>query len=309
MNALLYGLGRALLAVIQALPLTLVARLGRLGGAVAYLVDARHRRVALENLRRVFGDTLDPAARRRLARENFRRIGENFACGVKTAFLSDDALSACLEVGGQEHLGPASPGSAGPGCVVAIGHFGNFELYARCGRYWPGYRYATTYRALRQPALNRLFQTLRARSGCLFFERRSEAGALRAALSQSRLMLGLLVDQHAGDHGLRVPFFGADCSTSTAPALLALRYQCALHVGICYRTRLAHWRIELGPAIPTRQNGHARPLADIAGDINRAFEAAIRRDPANWFWVHRRWKPAPRAKPAAPIAAAPPPAA
>jgi KDO2-lipid IV(A) lauroyltransferase len=26
-------------------------------------------------------------------------------------------------------------------------------------------------------------------------------------------------------------------------------------------------------------------------DVNRAFEAAIRRDPANWFWVHRRWKP------------------
>jgi KDO2-lipid IV(A) lauroyltransferase len=25
-------------------------------------------------------------------------------------------------------------------------------------------------------------------------------------------------------------------------------------------------------------------------DVNRAFEAAVRRDPANWFWVHDRWK-------------------
>jgi lauroyl/myristoyl acyltransferase len=25
-------------------------------------------------------------------------------------------------------------------------------------------------------------------------------------------------------------------------------------------------------------------------DINRAFELAVRRDPANWFWVHNRWK-------------------
>jgi len=25
-------------------------------------------------------------------------------------------------------------------------------------------------------------------------------------------------------------------------------------------------------------------------DVNRALEAAVRRDPANWFWVHRRWK-------------------
>jgi hypothetical protein len=26
-------------------------------------------------------------------------------------------------------------------------------------------------------------------------------------------------------------------------------------------------------------------------EINRAFEVAIRHDPANWFWVHKRWKP------------------
>ena len=25
-------------------------------------------------------------------------------------------------------------------------------------------------------------------------------------------------------------------------------------------------------------------------DVNRVFEAAVRRDPANWFWVHNRWK-------------------
>jgi lauroyl/myristoyl acyltransferase len=25
-------------------------------------------------------------------------------------------------------------------------------------------------------------------------------------------------------------------------------------------------------------------------DVLRAHEAAVRRDPANWFWVHRRWK-------------------
>jgi KDO2-lipid IV(A) lauroyltransferase len=25
-------------------------------------------------------------------------------------------------------------------------------------------------------------------------------------------------------------------------------------------------------------------------DVNLAFEAAVRRDPANWFWVHNRWK-------------------
>jgi KDO2-lipid IV(A) lauroyltransferase len=53
---------------------------------------------------------------------------------------------------------------------------------------------------------------------------------------------------------------------------------------------LAKWEIEVGDEIPTRENGAPRSTADIMRDMNRAFEIAVRRDPANWFWVHRRWK-------------------
>ena len=91
---------------------------------------------------------------------------------------------------------------------------------------------------------------------------------------------------------MRVPFLGHDCSTTAAPAIFALRYHCALITGICYRVGLARWRIEAGAEIPTRENGQPRSTAAIMRDVNRAFEAAVRRDPANWFWVHNRWKPA-----------------
>jgi KDO2-lipid IV(A) lauroyltransferase len=103
-------------------------------------------------------------------------------------------------------------------------------------------------------------------------------------------MLGLLADQSAGTHGLRLPFFGHDCSTSAAPAVFALRYNCALCVGVCYRVGLARWRIEASEEIPTHLDGHARPTEAIMRDVNKVFEAAVRRDPANWFWVHNRWK-------------------
>jgi len=174
---------------------------------------------------------------------------------------------------------------------MAIGHFGNFELYARGSRWAPGRQFATTYRALRQPSLNRLLQGLRERSGCLYFERRSEMSALRDALRGQKMILGFLADQHAGDRGLPVPFFGELCSTTAAPAVFALRYGCPLFMAICYRTGLARWRIEVGPEIPTHENGTARSVEDITLDMNHAFEEAVRRDPANWFWVHERWKP------------------
>ena len=188
-------------------------------------------------------------------------------------------------------LRASEPGAPLKTHVVAIGHFGNFELYARFGQFVPSFKTATTYRGLRQPSLNRLMQGLRERSGCLFFERRTDASALKAAMAEQGLILGLLADQHAGSNGLRIPFFGHECSTSAAPAIFALRYRAPLLTGICYRIGLARWRVEAGEEIPTHENGEARSVEAIMTDVNRAFEKAVRRDPANWFWVHNRWKP------------------
>jgi lauroyl/myristoyl acyltransferase len=288
---LLYPIALGLVKLLQALPLTWVARIGRTGGALAYWLDARHRRVANRNLALSLGPDRPPAEIRALARENFRRLGENYACSVKTASMTLDELKPHLEVIGIKKMQIRDePGAAGS-LVMAIGHFGNFELFARAAQLASEYQPATTYRSLNSPRLDRLLLYLREKNGCLFFERRREGGALRAALGQKRLMLGLLADQHAGDHGVRLPFLGRECSTSKAPAVFALRYELPLHTAICFRTRLGYWRIEVGDAIPTSLDGQPRSIADIMLDVNRAFEEAVRRDPANWFWVHNRWKP------------------
>ena len=288
MDQLLYHLARWLIAIIQRLPLRCVARLGRAGGALAYYLDARHRRVARRNLTAAFGSEMSRHQIRALVKENFRRIGENFACAVKTAAMTFEEL--------KPHVEFVAPGLFVPppaqqwNMVIAIGHFGNFELYARFGQFAPSYQCATTYRGLRQPSLDRLLQSLREKSGCRFFERRFDGAALKAFMHQPGIMLGLLSDQNGGERGLNLPFLGRPCSTMPAPALFALRYSCALYTGICYRVGLAQWRIEAGAEIPTHERGVPRSTEAIMLDVNRAFEAAVRRDPANWFWVHNRWK-------------------
>ena len=290
MNTFIYWLGRAVIACIQALPLTWVARLGRAGGGLAYWLDGRHRRVALQNLQMCFGGEKPAAEIRAIAKENFRRIGENYAGAIKTAAMTPGQMLPHFVFTGAGKILPHEANAGPQSRIVAIGHFGNFELYARFGQFVPIFKCATTYRGLKQPALNRLLQSLRERSGCRFFERRSEGKALRACLSDTGLLLGLLADQSEGRGGLRLPFLGHECATTSAPAIFALRYHCPLHTAICYRIGLAHWEIEVGDEIPTRENGAPRSTEAIMRDVNRAFEIAVRRDPANWFWVHRRWK-------------------
>lgn len=311
MQALLYWTAAAALKVVEALPLGVLARLGRAVGALFYAVDARHRRVAQANLALCFGRERSPRELRTLVREHFRRLGENSLCALKTATMPWPRLKAYCEIIGAERLLPQGQATPPPSRVVALGHFGNFELFARLAAYLPAFRCATTYRGISPPALNRLLLERRRRSGCLFFERRGEGGALRALLHTPGVLLGLLADQAAGRRGLSLPFLGHLCEVSPAPAVLALRYRCPLHTAICYRVGLARWRLEIGEEIPTVEDGRRRPVEAIMRDVNAAFEAAIRRDPANWFWVHNRWKNRPpRRRPAVAAAAAhggPPP--
>lgn len=99
-----------------------------------------------------------------------------------------------------------------------------------------------------------------------------------------------MIDQNGGPGGLRLPFLGRECSTSPAAALLAQRYHCLLWTAVCLRVGLGRWRIEFGRNVPTHDQGRPRPLEAMMGEVNAWFEQAVRRDPANWFWVHNRWK-------------------
>jgi Kdo2-lipid IVA lauroyltransferase/acyltransferase len=291
MDTLLYLVARTLIFCIALLPLRLVVMLGRAAGSLAWRLDKRHRKVALENLEATFKNEKSPAEIRAIAKENFKRIGECYVGALKTSQMSDAAIRKILVLKGVENIDPEVLKNRG-NVAFASGHFGNFELQARSRAYLEGYRLLATYRGLRQASLTKIMVQLRAKSGALMFERRSESDELKAAVREGGKMLGLLADQHAGDRAPRLPFLGRDCSTSTAPAIFARRYGCALHMAICFRTGLGRWCIEIGPAIPLQIDGEERSVDDISLDVNKALEVAILRDPANWFWVHRKWKPA-----------------
>jgi len=256
MDLLLYGLARAVIASLQALPLRFVARVGRFGGALAYWLDARHRRVILDNLKLCFGAEKIAGKIRALARK-FSPTRRKLLLCCETAGMSNDEIKRVLEVSGAEKFyAPGRPTAAQPrDCHRPFRQLRT--LTRACAMFTPGCQFATTYRALQQPALNNLTQSLREKSGCLFFERRTDADALKSAMNRGGIVLGLLADQHAGDKGLRLPFFGHDCSTSAAPAVLALRYGCRLFTAICYRTDLGRWRVR-----SRQRNSNARKRPD-----------------------------------------------
>jgi lauroyl/myristoyl acyltransferase len=286
----LWIIARVAVALLCLMPIHCAALVGRAGGGLMYYFDARHRRVASRNLALTFGNTKTAEEISQIVHENFRRIGENFCCAIKTTSIDDARLRGILEISRSQTAATIQAFTC-RNVIFASGHFGSFELFSRIGPHFQPYRHAATYRGIRQRALEDLLCSLRGRFGLLQFERRRDAEVLKKELNAGGVMLMLFADQSDRMNGLELPFLGRLAFTNRAAAVMAARYDCSVFAPICYRVALGKYRIEVGEPISLRDSdGRRRSCEAITRDINAAHEKAILRDPANWFWVHNRWK-------------------
>jgi len=293
METVYYFIARCVIGIASCLSLKWVAWCGRHAGAIAWHLDKRHRDVALQNLHASFPEKNEGEIRK-IARENFRRLGETYSCVLKAGRMKENEISEILTIEGYEEFENILKENPEERIILAAGHFGNFELFSWLKLAAPSVRqWITTYRGLRQQKLTELLLDLRKASGVLYLERRAQGPQIRKAMEHPGVVLGLVADQHAGASGIRLPVFDRMASVNPAPAIMAKRYNCRLFPTACFRTSLGRWKIELGNEIPIRTNGKRRSTKDITLDIIAAHEEYIRRDPANWFWVHNLWKPNP----------------
>ena len=142
MDTLIYWFARGVVAVASGAAAGL-GRAPRPRAAARWRTGStrRHRRVALENLTMCFGSEKSPAEIRALAKENFRRIGENYC--QRRQDRRDDLVSRLrphFEFVGAGTSCRTRPTPRRQSRIVAIGHFGNFELYARFGQFVPVYQ-------------------------------------------------------------------------------------------------------------------------------------------------------------------------
>ncbi len=269
--------------------------LGAFLGRVAFALGIR-RRVALENLARAF-----PERNRRelsaLARRAYAQLGRSLVEVALAGSLSDAELDELVRFEGWERYQRAR--ARGKGVVVAVAHFGNWELLARaCAR--RGVLLTAITRKLRGRANERLLAARR--KGGL--RELPDKGSTRAALELLRRgeTLAIVVDQNMlPRRGIFVDFFGVPACTTPAAAVLSLRSQAPLIAAFPVRAADGTHRVlVVGPfEAPPGLHGHAAVHA-LTQAVTRAVEDAVRAHPEQWFWVHRRWKTRPQ--PSTPVA-------
>lgn len=286
-----YAAFRCIEGLLWLLPIQAVWYLGRALGTLGYYVSGKYRRLALNNLRIAFGREHDEAWRRRIARRHFASLFANLLCGFKLPMMSQAEVEKRVTVEGMEHTREAM--ARGQPILYLVCHLSCWEILTQVPSLFVfGRKPATVYQPLRNPYLNALVLRRRKKLGYILFDRQDGFAGPMKHMKEGGC-LGVLVDQHSGDHGVWCPFFDRLASTTPIAAMMAHRSRGVLMPMAIYDDGPGRWRMVCGAPVDTQE---AKQSVDgLTTWMNRYVESMIRRQPENWFWVHNRWKtPKPR---------------
>ena len=268
-------------------------------GLLIHRFDHRHRRIAVEHLRRSFPDWSE-AEIQRVAKESLKSLVYlglevllttrlitplTWHRYVRLANLSE-TLRILLE--------------RRTGVILVTGHYGNFELigYTMATLGFPSVSVA---RPLDNPYVNEFLQGVRERTGQSILHKKGAVASIEDVLA-ARGTLAFLADQDAGRKGLFVDFFGRRASTYKSIGLMAREFDAPIVVG--YGRRLGtDFRFEMGVQRvihPHEWKDKPDPLEWITREFSAALETIIRSAPEQYLWVHRRWKHRPDGQPKPP---------
>ena len=281
----------AMLWLLHWLPLGVQAALGRGLGRVAHRFVGSRRRVAERNVELCFPE-LAADERDRLVREHFRWLGRSLLERGLLWYGSGERLKRLIRVEGDVTLAERSERPV----MWLVPHFMGLDVAGNAVLLFQKRKVVSMYQRQSNPVMDRALRRGRVRLGNVEIFSREEGGRLLVRAIRRGDAFFNLPDM---DFGMRdaaiVPFFGIPAATLLAPSRLARALDMVVQPVIAemlpggegYRVRFeAPWA-----DFPTDD-----PLADSAR-MNRWIEAEIRRNPAQYLWVHRRFKTRPPGEP------------
>jgi|AZIJ01.1.fsa_nt_gi KDO2-lipid IV(A) lauroyltransferase len=190
------------------------------------------------------------------------------------------------ELRGEEHLKTAI--DSGKPLIILTGHFNGFLLgFARLAQLLP---YDVIYRRMDNPVLEAQLYQRATRKHPITTIHRKEISHMLRQLENNGVMV-IVPDQDFGKkRSIFIPFFGIQTATITAIPQYAKSVDANVLTMNTYREEGGRYRVEIDPVLENYPSG------DDVADTQRWsdwLEQSIRRQPEDYFWLHKRFKTRP----------------
>lgn len=277
--------GLALLRQCVRLPYPGLLRLGKAVGWLSYLLMTRRRHIAAVNIRLCFPD-LNPTEHRQVLRDSFLSMGMSIFETALSWWGEASTLAPLCHLQGLQHLQLAL--AQRQGVLLLSAHFTCLEIGGRLLAEQQAF--AVMYKPNRNPVIEAAIKTARQTHYQAAISQDDLRGFVRA-LKQG-LACWYAPDQDLGEQrSVYAPFFSIPAATITAPARFA-KLSGARVVPFFALRRADGTGYDLHILPPLEHFPSTDPVAD-ASRINALIEQYIRLAPAQYLWMHRRFKTRP----------------
>jgi KDO2-lipid IV(A) lauroyltransferase len=281
----------ALVWLLHLLPLPLLAALGRALGALLHAVAAPRRRVARRNVALCFPE-LDRAAQHALVREHFALLARSLLERGLLWHASPQRLRALIRVRGDVAFAERHPGPV----MWLAPHFLALEVAGAATQLFQRRVGLDVYAPQSNPVFDAALLRGRGRFGRAEFLARDDGA--RAIVRAVRRGL-VFFNASDMDFGLRdaafVPFFGQPASTLLAPSRLARSLGMAVQPVVARMLPGGQgYEVEF---LPPWTDWPSDDAEQDARRMNAFIEQQVRAMPAQYFWVHKRFKTRPPGEP------------
>jgi KDO2-lipid IV(A) lauroyltransferase len=272
------------------LPLPVLQGAGRRLGRLIFRLDRRHREIALNNLRFVFGDQRSSAEIDRMAEGVFQGMGQLPLEVCWSLAVHPRNWKKFFKISGLEHYRRAMAEGNGVLCLTA--HVGTWELLPIVGA-MTELPLHVVYRPLDAPILDEVVGRVRRRFGARLIPKKKSVFKINRVLRNGEC-IAILLDQNVDWYeGVFVDFMGHRACTSKGLATLSILSGAPVVPVFLVREGGGFHACFEPPLYPLVSGDRVRDLEDNTQRYNRAIEAFVRRHPDQWFWVHQRWKTRP----------------
>ena len=260
--------------------------------ALGYAFARKQRKIALENLSIAFGSAKSEQEIEQIAKDCFTFMAKS---GIEIMFLMERSklLKKRVQIIGKDNLETAL--FKGKGVILVSAHFGNFPLMM--GRLsLEGYKIGGIMRPMRDSRVEKIFlsQRNRLKIKTIYSQPRSACVNKTLEALRNNELVFIPIDQNFGTGGVFVDFFGRKAATATGPVVLAQRTKATILPCFIVRQKDDTHRIIFEPPLNIEED--RSPQETVIINIQRLtniIESYIRRYPAEWGWIHRRWKSRP----------------
>ncbi len=176
------------------------------------------------------------------------------------------------------------------GLIVLSGHFGNWEYIALSVSTKINIPFHVVVKSQRNPYVDAYLNRARTR----WINKIVPLGvSIRKIYSElkEKNIIAMVADQRGPSDGLRVNFFGRQSSIYPGPAQLAIKTKVPILYGITVRQPDNTYVTQISEiSLQNLPEGEEEQVREVSQRHMVVLEAAIRKNPEQWLWMHNFWK-------------------